>query len=108
MTVHELIERIQMAKRLEDVVAMPDWRTDYKKLLLIIHPDVCSLSGASLATSKLNALKDKFEKGETFSDESGNFHSNGFKKPFTELHADRDFKFIYRYVVLSNGGNMPF
>jgi hypothetical protein len=82
MTAHELIERIQMAKRLEDVVAMPDWRTDYKKLLLIIHPDVCSLSGASLATSKLNALKDKFEKGETFSDESGNFRSNGFTTVF--------------------------
>jgi hypothetical protein len=85
--VRELIEKIQAADKLEDIVGTSNWREEFKQLMFLVHPDVCSLPGASVAAARLNELKNKFEKGERFSDESGDFHSNGYRAVFEgDLH----------------------
>lgn len=78
-TAHLIIPQILKATKLEDVFPLTNWKVEYKRILLLIHPDVCALPEAALATTKLNTLKEQYEKGATFADETGSFQTNGYK-----------------------------
>lgn len=78
-----IITQILRASKLEDLVTLPNWKEEYKKLMLLIHPDVCKLHNAALAAAKLNILKDQFEKRASLADESGSFQTNGHQTIYT-------------------------
>lgn len=78
-TANSIIEQILSANKLEDVISHTNWKVEYKRLLLLIHPDVCGLPDAALATARLNTLRERFEKGVIVADESGGFQTNGYK-----------------------------
>lgn len=77
-----LIQTILKATRPEEVVPSGAWLTGYKRIMRLIHPDTCSLPQAGLAAARLNALKLVFEKGVVYSDESGAYHSDGYKAQY--------------------------
>ena len=74
-----LIQIILKAARPEEIASAADWSSEYKRMVRIIHPDTCGLPGAGAATARLNELKQVFEKGVAYSDESGAFYSDGYK-----------------------------
>lgn len=61
MDTQTLIEKILQATVLENVLDVHHIKTEYKEILLVIHPDKCSSPLAHDATTKLNALKEEFE-----------------------------------------------
>lgn len=77
------IEKILAASKLEDILDVNNLKVSYRETVGLIHPDVCSHPKASEATAKLNALKEKYEKGTTYYDEAGSFISNGYKVTYT-------------------------
>lgn len=74
-----LIQIILKATRPEEVAPHDEWMGEYKRIMRLIHPDTCHLSAAGPAAARLNELKRLFEKGVAYSDESGAFHSDGYK-----------------------------
>lgn len=78
-----IITQILSAGKLEDLVTRANWKEDYKKLMRQVHPDVCNLPDAALAAARLNILKEHFEKGTAFTDESGHFQTNGHQTTYT-------------------------
>lgn len=61
METQKLIEKILQATALEDVLDIHHIKTEYKEILLVIHPDKCDSPLAHDATTKLNTLKEEFD-----------------------------------------------
>lgn len=78
----ELIGKIEKASKLEDVVSVTDFKTDFNSISKEIHPDKCSLPGASEAMAKMNLWKDYFENGKELKDDIGIFRTNGYWADF--------------------------
>ena len=74
----DAINKILKAKKIEDVLDPFNLKKEYTTLIKLIHPDVCDLPGADQATIKLNKLKDNYEGGISYQDESGEFKTNGY------------------------------
>lgn len=74
-----LIQIILKAARPEEVATPADWAAEYKRIMRLIHPDTCGLPMAGAAAARLNVLKQVFDKGVSYSDESGVFCSDGYK-----------------------------
>lgn len=72
MTEIQAIDSILNAKKPTDLFS-GDWKTTYKKLSRLVHPDTCSDPRASDAMATLNDMKDLLENGEQFTDETGDF-----------------------------------
>ncbi len=53
--------------------------SDYKRLLKLVHPDICKIDGAEEASARLNELKVEWKKGIKYKDESGIFYSKGLE-----------------------------
>src|SRR5687768_7722687 len=77
MTAEEIIRKIQDVKKIEDIISIKNFKEEYRSIASMIHPDRCSLEGASDAIAKLNQLKDKYENGTSYRDDAGSFKANG-------------------------------
>lgn len=76
-TAEEKIKKIQQAVKLQDVLSVDQLKLEFKQLMKLIHPDVCTHPDAHEAVSKLNELKGYYEHGKVYHDESGEFRTNG-------------------------------
>lgn len=74
----ELIQRIKKANKLSDVLDVNHFKVEFTALIKKIHPDVCKEDGAGEATAKLNKLKAEFTDGIIYTDDAGEFKSNGY------------------------------
>ena len=83
-----LIEKVIKSRRIDELIDVNNFKEEYRKLFKRIHPDICKHPKASIASSKLLELKDKFENGVTLKDESGNFNYKGMD---TVYSGDFDF-----------------
>ena len=79
LSAESIIEKLMAAKKLEDVMDINHFKSEYESMLKLIHPDICKLKNATEATSKLNELRDKFKHGTKYIDDSGEFTSNGYE-----------------------------
>ncbi len=71
MAPQELINKINNATHLGDVLDLTDWRKHYGDIARVLHPDVCNILGAADAFARLNALKEGWEKGYRLTDDAG-------------------------------------
>ena len=67
------IDRILNTHWYPDICRTPD---DYKTLAKHLHPDTCRDNRAIEAFTHLNSIRNDFEKGYVFRDESGEYRSN--------------------------------
>lgn len=73
-----IIESIENSSKIEDVISISNFKSEFNSVIKEIHPDVCNLPGASEATAKMNLWKDVFENGKEYKDDSGFFRTNGY------------------------------
>lgn len=78
MTDQELISKILLAIKLEDILDVSNLKDEYKAIAAQIHPDKCTLVEASKAMSILNYFMDENEKGKKYHDDLGEFRTNGY------------------------------
>lgn len=76
--VTEIIDKIKTASKIEDVLSISDFKTEFNNIIKEIHPDVCSLDGASEATKKMLLWKEIFENGKEYKNDVGTFVTNGY------------------------------
>lgn len=84
-----LIEKISKAHKIEDVLAISNFKNEFNAILKEIHPDVCADVGAEDAMSKMNVWRDIFENGKEYTDDAGTFKTNYYWaefKPSTANH----------------------
>jgi len=72
MTDSEVIEKVLKSNKPSDIFN-GDWKADFKKYSLLIHPDRCHHSKASDAMAVLSNYKEQLEKGVPYRDEAGDF-----------------------------------
>ena len=82
------IAAILKAKKIEDILDISNVKSEFDRLIKLVHPDRCSLPQAHDASSKLITLRDAFEKGTRYTDDIGQYHTNGY---FAEFSGDKDF-----------------
>lgn len=82
LTPEKLIIQIGNAVKIEDLLPKDfeksNFKSEFNSLISLIHPDICNLPGAVDAASKLNKLRNEYEKGKTYQDEVGEFTTNGY------------------------------
>lgn len=78
LTAEQLISQISTANKIEDLLNINNFKSEFNYLILLIHPDKCSLPAAEAASRKLNNLKDTYLKGKTYIDEVGEFSMTGY------------------------------
>lgn len=71
MSAQELIDKINNASHLGEVLELSEWKKHYGDIARLLHPDLCSIPGAADAFARLNALKEGWEKGYRFMDDAG-------------------------------------
>ena len=84
MDAKNVIETVKNANKIEDVISIIDFKNEFNEVIKVIHPDKCSLDGASEATAKMNLWKDVFENGKEYKDDIGTFKTNGY---WVEFHS---------------------
>jgi hypothetical protein len=77
-----IIEKIKSAVKLEDVVSIGNLKGEFNAIVKEIHPDICSIPGASEATTKMNLWKDEYENGRPIKDDIGIYRTNGYWAEF--------------------------
>lgn len=83
----DLINKIKISSKIEDIIDMSNFKKNFNELLKSIHPDICKLNGAKEATVKLIQLKDIFENGREIKDDVGFYKTNGY---WVEFLSDKD------------------
>lgn len=78
-----LIEKIKKAHKIEDVLNLVNFKTEFNTIVKQIHPDTCTDAGAVEATSKMNIWKEQYENGKPFTDDAGIFKTNGYWAHFS-------------------------
>lgn len=74
MNAETLLENIRNATQPEDIFSRSNYKKEYIACIKLLHPDVCSLSGATEAVEKLNAYKKHMESLHTVEDDAGTMH----------------------------------
>jgi len=74
---------IGKANTLPDIVDINNIDFSYKTVAKLIHPDMCSLPGATDAFQKLSVLKDDYIKGTLYNDDAGEVRTNGYWVKFS-------------------------
>lgn len=72
MDIKELVDKILKAKSIKEIIDISDYNTSWKNVMKQIHPDVYKESNADTVSSKFMQLKDLWENGWVFNDDSGN------------------------------------
>ena len=95
------IAAILKAKKIEDILDTSNMKSEFDVLIKLVHPDRCSLPQAHDASSKLITLRDAFEKGRTYTDDIGQYHTNGY---FAEFSGESSFlkKSLANYTRLKS------
>ncbi len=109
-----LISKIIGAQHLAELMALENYKTTYRAIAKILHPDVCKLKGSTEAMAKLSLLKEQYEKGQLILDEAGEIKANGttftfsgeanlLKKSYDQyqllkLHKDKTALAFHRYL----------
>jgi len=78
-----LIDKINKANKIEDVLDLANFKTEFNAIVKQIHPDTCTDAGAVEATSKMNIWKSQYENGKPFTDDAGIFKTNGYWADFS-------------------------
>jgi hypothetical protein len=78
-----LINKINKANKIEDVLKLANFKTEFNNIVKQIHPDTCTDPGAVEATSKMNIWKNQYENGRPFTDDAGVFKTNGYWVDFS-------------------------
>jgi hypothetical protein len=78
-----LIDKIKKANKIEEVLNLANFKTEFNTIVKQIHPDTCTDPGAVEATSKMNIWKDQFENGKLLTDDAGVFKTNGYWADFS-------------------------
>lgn len=78
-----LIDKIKKANKIEDVLNLTNFKTEFNTIVKQIHPDTCTDAGAVEATSKMNIWKSQYENGKPFTDDAGVFKTNGYWADFS-------------------------
>ncbi len=78
-----IIDRIRTARRLEDLLDVNDLSAEFNRIALEIHPDHCKSPFAHEAMSRLNELRSEYIHGQSYSDDAGEYRSNGRTVVFT-------------------------
>lgn len=72
MDIKELVNKILSAKSIKEVIDVSDYVTSWKNVMKLIHPDVYKESNADAVSAKFMELKNLWENGWVFDDDSGN------------------------------------
>ncbi|AEW00110.1 hypothetical protein A4D02_28750 [Niastella koreensis] len=78
-----LIDKIKKADKIEDVLNLANFKTEFNTIIKQIHPDTCTDPGAVEATSKMNIWKNQYEHGKPYTDDAGVFKTNGYWADFS-------------------------
>jgi len=78
-----LIDKINKANKIEDVLNLLNFKTEFNTIVKQIHPDTCTDPGAVEATSKMIIWKNQYESGKPFTDDAGIFKTNGYWVDFS-------------------------
>ncbi len=73
-----LIYKINKANKIEEVLNLAHFKTEFNAIVKQIHPDYCTDAGAVEATAKMNIWKHQYENGKPFTDDAGVFKTNGY------------------------------
>lgn len=79
ITGSQTIQKILKAVKLEDILDINNLKEEYRSIVSLIHPDIDPSPEAAKATSKLNELKQEYESGKSYKDETGLYKCNGYK-----------------------------
>lgn len=71
MDITQLLSKILKAKSIKDIINMSNYDFECKDIIKKIHPDVCRLPTANDAFVKFMELKNLFDNGFCFDDDSG-------------------------------------
>lgn len=71
MEINELVKKILSAKSIKEFVDVTDYASSWKNVLKQIHPDKYKGPDADKVSSKFNELKNLWENGWVFDDDSG-------------------------------------
>ena len=82
MDTNDLITKILKATKIEDIINPSNMVKEYKDVLKLIHPDICKHAQANVATAVLNELKTKYTGGTKYTDESGDYTTNGYESRY--------------------------
>lgn len=66
-----IIEEVLKAKHINEIIDLTDYTTDCRRLVKLIHPDVCKEPNAAEAFKKFQELKRTYEEGFKFLDDNG-------------------------------------
>ena len=66
-----IIEEILQAKHIKEIIDLTDFANDCKRLVKLIHPDICKDPKATAAFAKFQELKRKYEEGFKYLDDNG-------------------------------------
>jgi len=78
-----LIDKINKATKIEELLNLANFKTEFNTIVKQIHPDTCTDPGAVEATSKMNIWKHQYEHGKPFTDDAGIFRTNGYWADFS-------------------------
>jgi hypothetical protein len=82
ITMGNIIEKIIAAIKIEDVIKVSDFKSEFNAVMKEIHPDVCNLPDAPSAAAKMNHWRDEYENGREYKDDIGVFRTNGYWAEF--------------------------
>lgn len=71
MGIEDLLLKILAAKSIKDIIDVTNYDVEYKKILMLIHPDKCLLPKANDAFVHFIKLKKLFDEGFKFEDDAG-------------------------------------
>lgn len=71
MEIKELVQKILNAKSIKEVVDINDYNSSWKSVMKRIHPDVYKESDADVVSAKFMQLKNLWDNGFIFDDDSG-------------------------------------
>lgn len=107
MELNELANKILSTGTIKDLVDMTDYDVSCKKILKLIHPDVCNLPNAHDLFVKFMELKNLFDNGFNFDDDSGTVN---IKENLITFVGDKDLiaKSVSNYNKIYRSANDVF
>lgn len=72
-SVEQLIDKINRASQLEEVLNTKNLKQAYRRAIRLLHPDLCDVTEAIAALIKLNRLKEAYDKRNIQEDDAGTF-----------------------------------
>jgi len=105
-----LVTKILSANKIEDILDIADADKEYKRIMMLIHPDKCDHEDASKASVRLNELRDHFINGKEYKDDTGSYRTNGY---WVEWTSDKprmkwSFENYSRFLQLSDPASLHF